>query len=101
LKKRKRLRSRFVSRDGAARQDAQDALDPREDIERADVRRRVRAAIDRLGADHRAVVVLRMIEGHSTRETAGILGIPEGTVMSRLARAMERLERDMKESSDG
>ena len=101
LKKRKRLRSRFVSRDGAARTDAEDAWDPREDIERQDARRRVRAAVDRLSADHRAVVVLRMIEGYSTRETAEILEIPVGTVMSRLARAMERLERDMKESSDG
>jgi len=100
LKKRKRLRSRFMSRDEAPRPDTEGAWDPRGEIERVDARRRVRAAIDRLGADHRAVVVLRMIEGHSTRETAEILGVPAGTVMSRLARAMERLERDMKESSD-
>ena len=45
--------------------------------------------------------MLRMIDGYSTKETAEILDIPSGTVMSRLARAMERLEREMKESEDG
>ena len=34
----------------------------------------MRAAIDRLAPKHRPVVVLRMIDGYSTRETAEILG---------------------------
>jgi RNA polymerase sigma-70 factor (ECF subfamily) len=38
-------------------------------------------------------VVLRMLEGLSTAETAEVLKIPQGTVMSRLARAMSELER--------
>jgi DNA-directed RNA polymerase specialized sigma24 family protein len=42
-----------------------------------------------------------MIDGYSTREAAEILDIPKGTVMSRLARAMERLEKEMKERKDG
>ena len=42
-----------------------------------------------------------MIDGYSTRETADILGVPVGTVMSRLARAMDRLETDLKEYWDG
>jgi DNA-directed RNA polymerase specialized sigma24 family protein len=42
-----------------------------------------------------------MIDGYSTRETSQILGVPAGTVMSRLARAMDRLENEMKESKDG
>jgi RNA polymerase sigma-70 factor (ECF subfamily) len=75
--------------------------DPKRDLERAEARRRVWRAIDRLSADHRAVVVLRMIEGYSTHEAAEILDVPEGTVMSRLARATKRLETDMKETSDG
>jgi RNA polymerase sigma-70 factor (ECF subfamily) len=54
--------------------------------------------IQRLSSGHRAVVVLRMIDGYSTRETSRILGVPEGTVMSRLARAMERLESHLKET---
>ena len=47
----------------------------------------VRAAIDALPAEQRAVLVLVTIEGQSYRDTAEILGIPIGTVMSRLARA--------------
>ena len=38
------------------------------------------------------MVVLRMIDGYSTREAAEILGIPQGTVLSRLSRAMDSLK---------
>ena len=59
--------------------------------------RAVRAAIDRLDEKHRAVVTLRMIEGLSTRETAEVLEIPEGTVLSRLARGRKKLEGELEE----
>ena len=51
----------------------------------------VHAALARLRPEFRAVAVLRLIEGHSTRETAALLDIPEGTVTSRLARSMKQL----------
>ena len=101
LKKRKRRISRFVSKDEMERDLPEASWDPRGELERKDDVRRVREAVTRLAPDHRTVVVLRMIDGYSTREAAEILGIPVGTVMSRLARAMERLEKDMKESQDG
>ena len=101
LKKRKRWISRFVSQDETERDLPEASWDPRGELERKEDVRRVREAVERLAPNHRAVVVLRMIDGYSTRETAEILGIPAGTVMSRLARAMERLEREMKESEDG
>jgi RNA polymerase sigma-70 factor (ECF subfamily) len=44
---------------------------------------------------HRAVIVLRMFNGCSTRETAELLGVPEGTVLSRLSRAMKELEKKL------
>ena len=44
-----------------------------------------------LNADQRAVIVLRIREGRSTREVAEILGVPQGTVMSRLKRGLARL----------
>ena len=37
-----------------------------------------------------------MIDGYSTRETAEILEIPEGTVLSRLSRALRSLEIELK-----
>jgi RNA polymerase sigma-70 factor, ECF subfamily len=48
-------------------------------------------ALDRLPAEFREVLVLREIEGMSYKQLAGILEIPMGTVMSRLARARKRL----------
>lgn len=53
----------------------------------------VTAAIQKLDDKSRAVVVLRLIDGHSTGETAGILGVPVGTVLSRLARAQQKLRK--------
>jgi RNA polymerase sigma-70 factor (ECF subfamily) len=52
---------------------------------------RVRRAVEQLPVDFREVVVLRELEGLSYKEIAAIVGIPMGTVMSRLARARERL----------
>jgi len=52
-----------------------------------------------LPADFREVLVLRDIQGLGYREIAGITGAPIGTVMSRLARARERLIGQMKHKS--
>ncbi|MBW3619511.1 MAG: sigma-70 family RNA polymerase sigma factor [Actinobacteria bacterium] len=48
-------------------------------------------ALERLSDDHRAVVALVDIDGLSYRETAELLDIPVGTVMSRLHRARKKL----------
>jgi len=52
----------------------------------------VHQAIQRLDPKFRAVVVLRLMEGYSTVETANILGVPVGTVLSRLTRAQTKLK---------
>jgi len=52
---------------------------------------RVRQAVDALPSDFREVIVLRELEGLSYKDIAVVAGIPIGTVMSRLARARERL----------
>lgn len=49
------------------------------------------AAFEQLGDDQRQLLVLIAVEGFSYREAARILALPEGTVMSRMARARERL----------
>jgi RNA polymerase sigma-70 factor (ECF subfamily) len=52
----------------------------------------VRRAVERLHDDHRAAVALVLIEGLSYQEAAGVLGVPIGTLTSRLARAREALQ---------
>ena len=54
-------------------------------------REQVRTAIESLPMIYREIVVLRDIEGFSYQEIATMLKCPAGTVMSRLARARERL----------
>ena len=68
-----------------------DRLDPEELVRQQQTVDRVQRAVSQLPADFREVIVLREIEGLSYKEIADIAGIPIGTVMSRLARARERL----------
>jgi RNA polymerase sigma-70 factor (ECF subfamily) len=58
-------------------------------------RETVRQAVDALPVELREVVVLRELEGLSYKEIADIADIPMGTVMSRLARARERLQQGL------
>ena len=53
----------------------------------------IRYALDQLPLEFREVVVLRELEGFSYKQIADIASIPTGTVMSRLARARERLKK--------
>lgn len=52
----------------------------------------VRRAVSRLGDDQRAVVALVLVEGLAYKDAAEVLGIPIGTLTSRLARAREALQ---------
>ncbi len=52
-------------------------------------------ALEQLSLEQREVVLLIGLEGMTYRETAEILDVPPGTVMSRLARGRERLRRLM------
>jgi RNA polymerase sigma-70 factor, ECF subfamily len=52
---------------------------------------RVRGAIDALPDDQREILLLVCAEGLAYREAAEMLGVPIGTVMSRLARARTKL----------
>ncbi|MHA6508524.1 RNA polymerase sigma factor [Tessaracoccus sp. Y1736] len=64
--------------------------DPREELSGSDDSG-VLAALKRLPAREQSVVVLRVLEGYPERATALTLGIREGTVKSRLARARAKL----------
>ena len=54
-------------------------------------RQLLREVLEELPVEYREVIVLRELEGCSYKEIAVIADIPLGTVMSRLARARERL----------
>ncbi|MEE8594986.1 MAG: sigma-70 family RNA polymerase sigma factor [Gemmatimonadota bacterium] len=92
LKRRRRFLSRYVEGDLADTVGVESGAGPADRVESQEVRETVRSAIDRLAPKQKAVVTLRLIDGYSTRETAEILGVPEGTVLSRLSRALKRLQ---------
>lgn len=55
--------------------------------------RRALDALDRLPEDQRRVILLVSVDGMTTDEAAVVLGLPVGTVRSRLARGREALRR--------
>lgn len=97
LEQRKLRRGRFI-----AAEEAEQALASSGDasIETNENVELVRAAVRRLDPKHRSVVVLRMFNGCSTNETAEILSVPHGTILSRLSRAMKMLEGYLKPYMD-
>ena len=68
---------------------------PAKAAERMDLQSAVREAVQSLASEHRAVVVLHHLEGLDVHEIASMLGVPDGTVKSRLARAREHLKRKL------
>lgn len=86
---------------GARRRDARETAvgrsvppsgDAEHDALARDRRQRLWSAIDELPGKFRLVIVLSAIEGHGIREIALLLGVPEGTIKSRLFEARRRLE---------
>jgi RNA polymerase sigma-70 factor, ECF subfamily len=65
--------------------------DPEDVATGAERRERIRKGLESLSEHHRAIIILSDIEGLQYREIAEVLGIPMGTVMSRLHHARKRL----------
>lgn len=86
-----RARGQVAGAQAFAAPDSPDDLPGTDDtegrIEDRDQARRVAVAIDGLPDEARAVVVLRDVQGLSTKEAAAVLGISEGAVKVRLHRA--------------
>src|ERR1700694_1914025 len=77
--------------DGDAGNRADATLDPEAQMIQQQTVEQVRHALEMLPTDFREVLVLRELEGLSYKEIAAIVGVPLGTVMSRLARGRGRL----------
>jgi RNA polymerase sigma-70 factor (ECF subfamily) len=89
-----RERLRLVrSLPGSDQAPAADTEAPDASLARTETRLALERMLARLSGEHRAVLVLRELEGLSYREIAATLDVPEGTVMSRLARARAELVR--------
>ena len=62
-------------------------------------RRDILTALSQLPEDQRSILLLVSVEDMSYAQVAGILDVPIGTVMSRLARARSRLRKLMEDGS--
>ncbi|NUR83340.1 MAG: sigma-70 family RNA polymerase sigma factor [Nonomuraea sp.] len=67
-----------------------DELPSRQDVERA---ADVRDVLARLSPEHRAVLVLRDLEGLDEQRAAELLSVPVGTIKSRLSRARDNFRK--------
>jgi RNA polymerase sigma-70 factor (ECF subfamily) len=93
----KRKRRVVLSIDGTRNGEASaEPLDPSETtqpghaLEQAEQERRIQKALNRLSPEHRAVLIMKDMEGQKYETMAEVLEVPIGTIRSRLHRA--RLE---------
>ena len=70
---------------------------PSEKIEQAEIRKRIDLAIERLSPEHRAVIMMKEMEGLQYQEIADALDCSIGTVMSRLFYARKKLQALLKD----
>ena len=89
--------SNFDNLDGtdSAEQHADERPDPAEVMAGKEEGELVRQALMQLPELYRTVVILRHYEGLKLREIAEVLEVPEGTVNSRMAKALEQLSRKL------
>ena len=66
--------------------------DPQETVLRRELSGRLTEALGQLPETHRAILVLRAMDGLSYEELAERLSIPKGTVMSRLFHARKKMQ---------
>ncbi len=94
LRRRRTQRRHIVPMDPDGR-DVPDASLPDRDLDRAELRSALDAALATLDETHRAVFLLSEIEGLRYEEIAEVLDIPPGTVASRKHHAARKLRREL------
>ena len=98
-RQREALRRR--TRENSAEEPKQPPADPEEIVSERERIRGLASALDALPDDVARLLRLRIVEARSVREIAHQEGVPIGTVMSRLARARERLRISVVPSARG
>lgn len=97
ISKQKRISDIFIAVKKTKESDLTDECNlPVDYIEKSETRDAIQRIVDDLPDDKRACVVLFYYEQHSLTEISEILGVPEGTVMSRLFYARKKLEKEFK-----
>ncbi len=71
---------------------------PDENAEKSELRLRIETAIEKLSPDHRAVILLKEVDGLKYQEIADTVGCSIGTVMSRLFYARKKLQALLKDA---
>ncbi|MAQ14544.1 MAG: RNA polymerase subunit sigma [Sandaracinus sp.] len=89
-----------VAGDGAILPTILDA-NPRRTVMRRELADAIQGALDTLSEDHRAVILLREVEGLSYEEMARVLEVPKGTIMSRLFHARRNMQQALAEYVQG
>jgi RNA polymerase sigma-70 factor, ECF subfamily len=74
---------------------------PGKTVARQELSAHIQAALDELPEYHRAVILLREVEGLSYEEMAKILKVPKGTIMSRLFHARRKMQQHLAGYLDG
>jgi len=94
IKRRKRFFSMFSQKGNTEMYEFEVADHDTE--ERKEASEIVNKALMAMDTKFRIIVTMRMLQGYSTKETAEILDLPIGTVLSRLSRAQEQLRNILK-----
>jgi len=94
IKRRKRFFSMFSHSDGSELHEYD--IPDSESEEKKDARELVSKALQMIDPKFRIILAMRMLQGYSTMETAEILGLPVGTVLSRLSRGQEQMKKILK-----
>ncbi|HXO58997.1 MAG TPA: sigma-70 family RNA polymerase sigma factor [Candidatus Acidoferrum sp.] len=74
--------------------------DPQERAEASERNRLVRESIQALEPDMRLAIILRDVNGMAYDEIAGVMGVPLGTVKSRIARARAQVQERLQQHPD-
>jgi RNA polymerase sigma-70 factor (ECF subfamily) len=73
------------------------AGNPAKELQRKEIREKIQEALGRLSPNHRAVLVMRELDGLSYEEMAKVMKCSKGTIMSRLFHARRNMQKHLLE----